>query len=52
MIYEYSLSTPRENLYNITPQVCEAVNKSGLIDKTRQKLGVPIEEAGGSYDSL
>jgi secondary thiamine-phosphate synthase enzyme len=30
MLYEYSLSTPRENFYNITPQVREAVTKSGV----------------------
>ena len=30
MIYEYSLSTPRESLYNITSQVREAVTKSGI----------------------
>ena len=29
MIYEYTLSTPNESLYNITPQVREAVKKSG-----------------------
>ena len=32
MIYEYKLSTPRENLYDITPQVREAINKSGISD--------------------
>jgi len=32
MLYEYSLSTPRENLYNITAQVREAVTKSGITD--------------------
>ena len=32
MLYEYSLSTPRENLYNITPQVREAISKSGITD--------------------
>jgi len=32
MIYEYTLSTPRENLYNITAQVREAVAKSGISD--------------------
>jgi len=32
MLYEYDLSTPRENLYNITAQVREAVEKSGIID--------------------
>ena len=32
MILEYSLSTPRENFYNITPQVREAVAKSGVAD--------------------
>jgi len=31
MLYEYSLSTPRENFYNITPQVREAVSKSGVV---------------------
>ena len=30
MLYEYTLSTPRENFYNITPQVREAVTKSGV----------------------
>jgi secondary thiamine-phosphate synthase enzyme len=30
MLYEYSLSTPHENFYNITPQVREAVSKSGV----------------------
>ena len=32
MFYEYSLSTPRSNLYNITAQVREAVLKSGISD--------------------
>ena len=32
MLYEYPLSTPRENFYNITPQVREAVAKSGVAD--------------------
>jgi len=32
MLYEYSLSTPRENLYNITAQVREAISKSGITD--------------------
>jgi len=32
MLYEYSLSTPRENLYNITTQVREAITKSGIAD--------------------
>jgi len=32
MLYEYSLSTPRENLYNITAQVREAITKSGIED--------------------
>ena len=31
MLYEYSLSTPRENFYNITPQLREAINKSKVI---------------------
>ena len=30
MLYEYFLSTPRENFYNITPQVREAVAKNGI----------------------
>jgi len=30
MIYEYSLSAPQENFYNITPQVREAIAKSGV----------------------
>jgi secondary thiamine-phosphate synthase enzyme len=32
MLYEYSLSTPKENFYNITSQVREAVTKSGVTD--------------------
>ena len=30
MFYEYSLSAQREDFYNITPQVREAVTKSGI----------------------
>jgi len=30
MLYEYSLSAQRENFFNITPQVREAVDKSGV----------------------
>ena len=30
MLYEYKLSSPRENFYNITPQVREAVAKSNI----------------------
>ncbi len=30
MLFEYRLSTPREDFYNITPQVREAVLKSGV----------------------
>ena len=30
MLYEYTLSAQREDFYNITPQVREAVNKSGI----------------------
>jgi len=32
MLYEFNLSTPRENLYNITAQVREAVLKSAVSD--------------------
>lgn len=32
MLYEYALSTPRETFYIITPQVREAVTKSGVTD--------------------
>jgi secondary thiamine-phosphate synthase enzyme len=32
MLYEYSLSAQREDFYNITPQVREAVTKSGVTD--------------------
>jgi len=32
MLFEYSLSTPREDFYNITAQVREAVAKSGATD--------------------
>jgi secondary thiamine-phosphate synthase enzyme len=30
MLYEYNLKTPKENFYDITPQVRESVNKSGV----------------------
>jgi len=30
MIYEYKLSTPKEDFYNITPQVRETIAKSGV----------------------
>ncbi|MCL1952594.1 MAG: secondary thiamine-phosphate synthase enzyme YjbQ [Oscillospiraceae bacterium] len=30
MLYEYSLATPREDFHNITPQLREAVAKSGV----------------------
>jgi secondary thiamine-phosphate synthase enzyme len=32
MIFEYKLSTPREDFYNITAQVREAITKSGVKD--------------------
>jgi len=32
MLYEYHLTTPREDFYNITPQVCDAVAKSGVAE--------------------
>ena len=32
MIFEYSLSAPNEDFYNITQQVREAVAKSGVMD--------------------
>ncbi len=32
MLYEFSLATPREDFYNITAQVREAVAKSGCAD--------------------
>ena len=31
MLVEYTLSTPREDFYNLTPQVREAVLKSGVV---------------------
>ena len=31
MLYEYTLSAQREDFYNITPQVREAVAKSGVV---------------------
>jgi len=34
MLYEYTLSTPKENFYNITPQIREAVDKSGVKNGT------------------
>ena len=30
MIFEYKLSTPKEDFYNVTPQVREAITKSGI----------------------
>ena len=30
MLYEFQLQTPKENFYNITRQVREAVEKSGV----------------------
>ena len=32
MVYEYTLQTPKQNFYNITAQVREAVGKSGVTD--------------------
>ena len=32
MLFEYNLSTPREDFYNITSYVREAVKKSGILD--------------------
>ena len=32
MLYEFQLSTSNEDFYNITPQVREAVAKSGITD--------------------
>ena len=32
MLFEYQLSTPREDFYNITPQISEAIAKSGVAD--------------------
>jgi len=32
MIFEYKLSTPKEDFYNITPQVRETITKSGITD--------------------
>jgi secondary thiamine-phosphate synthase enzyme len=32
MIFEYKLDIPKENFYNITPQVREAITKSGVTD--------------------
>jgi secondary thiamine-phosphate synthase enzyme len=32
MLYEFTLSTPREDFYNITQQIREAVSKSGVTD--------------------
>ncbi len=31
-LYEYALSTSRENFYTITEKVCEAVSKSGVTE--------------------
>jgi len=31
MLYEYSLATPREDFINITPQLREAITKSGVV---------------------
>ena len=32
MLYEFSLATPREDFHNITPQLREAVARSGVAD--------------------
>ncbi len=32
MLYDYTLSAQREDFYNITPQVREAITKSGVTD--------------------
>jgi len=32
MIFEHKLSTPKEDFYNITPQVRETITKSGITD--------------------
>jgi len=32
MLFEYKISTPKENFYDITPQVREAIFKSGVTD--------------------
>ena len=32
MLYEYKLETSKQNFYNVTPQVREAVSKSGVTD--------------------
>jgi secondary thiamine-phosphate synthase enzyme len=31
MLFEYALETPKENFYNITTQVREAIQKSGIV---------------------
>jgi secondary thiamine-phosphate synthase enzyme len=32
MLFKYTLDTPKQNFYNITSQVREAISKSGIID--------------------
>ena len=32
MIFEYRISTPRTDFYNITQKVSEAISKSGIVD--------------------
>ena len=32
MLFEYNISAQREDIYNITPQVQEAISKSGITD--------------------
>ena len=32
MLFEYQISTPKENFYNITSQIREAIFKSGITD--------------------
>jgi secondary thiamine-phosphate synthase enzyme len=34
MLFEYHISTPRMDFYNITPKVREAIAKSGILDGT------------------
>ena len=50
MLFEYQLSTPKENLYNITSQVKDAISKSGVASGiavvfcTHTTAGITINE--------
>ncbi len=38
LLFEYQISTPRANFYNITPKVREAIAKSGVANRNSKIL--------------